>query len=151
MYKQIVLFLCIVLCSIHLTAQCSSCTYNDCMVSNDKEWLLKNGYTLADTYSYSVIPGMYAFTWRTLYNDTDYVVLTRSESGVTDLDLWLYDSDGSTELASQTTSDDNGFAYITYQPSYQRSMKIMVKNHSARCSTCSYRVCAFVFIRARTR
>ncbi len=105
---------------------------------------MKNqGWNHADTYYAYLSEGEQTYKWRTFYEDSKYAILAFStESGVKDLDIYLYDNDG-TLLAEGTSSDD--WESITYNPYSTRRMKMVVKNYDSYSSSREYKVYYMVF------
>jgi len=99
------------------------------------------GYTWLTTQYAYLSQGNTAYNYRTLYAYNNYVVVAyATETGVTDMDVYLYDNDGSM-LAKDTETDK--VAVLEYKPYSTREMKIVMKNYNAYCSTCEYK-CEFM-------
>ena len=101
-----------------------------------KALLRKGGYTIS-TEQYAMLSrGESAYHNKTFYSATEYIVVVYSEEDeVKDIDVYLYDNDGSL-LVKDT--DANAFAIIEYSPYLSREMQIVFKNYNCISSYKEY-------------
>ena len=97
----------------------------------DLKALMKElGYSWSETKSVKLREGESAYFWRTFYSGNDYAILAFSEnSNVYDLDLHIYDKEGSLIDKSIT---DAGFEMIEFTQSDTKQVKIVINNY--KCS-----------------
>lgn len=104
------------------------------------------GYTLSDDDFFTISEvNNNLYKYRNFYSGTEYIIVVYpEESGINDLDLYLYDSDGS--LLSKD-SDSQPVAIVEYEPYTSRQMKVVVKLYDAYSSTYNYDVRLLIFYR----
>ena len=97
----------------------------------DLKALMKElGYSWSETKSVKLREGESEYLWRTFYPENQYAILTFSEnSNVYDLDLHLYDKEGSLIDKSIT---DTGFEMIEFTQDDTKQLKIVINNY--KCS-----------------
>ncbi len=106
-----------------------------------RAYLRKEGYSIStEQYAY-LSKGEKAGHTKTFYDGTQYAIVAYSEnSDVKDVDIYLYDEDGSL-LVKDTDSDT--FAIISYTPYTTREMRAVIKNYDSYSSTKEYK-CEFI-------
>ncbi len=106
-----------------------------------KAYLRKEGYSIStEQYAYLSKGGKAGHT-KKFYDGTDYAIIAYSEeSGVKDIDIYLYDEDGSL-LVKDT--DSKKIAIVTYSPYTTREMRAVIKNYDCSSSTKKYD-CKFI-------
>jgi len=127
--KKVVLALCFIL---PLAAFSQSLDKKYSIVAD----LMKEGYSVASEYNWTIRKGEEKTFERTFYSNTKYVVVAiPTESGVTDSDLYIEYPDG-TSYAKD--NDTYAWSIVRYTKYYEQPMKIRVKNYAASSSTYSY-------------
>lgn len=102
------------------------------------------GYTESTTQYAYISEGNTAYHWKTFYSGNDYAIVGfPDDDNCYDIDLYLYDEDGST-LLSKSATDDN-IEVIEYTPYTSRKMKVVIKNYDSKNSTTEYKVKFMVF------
>lgn len=134
MRKQIIFLVCFAAISLGGKSQGYS-------LDEIKDWVEEKGYTIATTQYATLKEGETAYHYRNLYSTREYIIVAFSEDkDVKDVDVFLYDDDGS-ELRKD--ADASSLAIVKFSPSYTREMKIVIKN--CRSYTPSYAsTCRFV-------
>jgi hypothetical protein len=98
-------------------------------VATIKVKMANMGYTLTSDDYFTLQRGETAYKMRTCYDDSEYVVIAMpTETGVNDLDINVYDYDGS--LYTKDT-DSQARSMVRFSPSFDRTFKIEVKNYSS--------------------
>lgn len=106
-----------------------------------KDKMKDMGYTWLTTQFATISQGNTAYHYRTMYAYNNYAIVAYpAESGVTDMDIYIYDTDGS--LLTKDSEVDK-IAVAEYTPYSTREMKIVIKNYAAYCTSCEYR-CEFM-------
>lgn len=102
-----------------------------------------NGYTLSTSQFANISEGTTAYNFKTFYAGNDYVIVAfPDEDGVSDVDLFLYDDDGSLYDKSETSDNTE---VIKFSPLTTREMKIVIKNYDSDDSYNEYRCMFMVF------
>ncbi len=110
-----------------------------------KAYMKDKGWNHGDTYYAYLSEGEQTYKWRTFYEDCEYAIFAFStENGVKDIDIYLYDNDG-TLLTKSASSDE--WESITYNPYSTRRMKMVVKNYDSYSSSREYKVYYMVFFK----
>lgn len=110
-----------------------------------KALMKAQGYTISTTQFAEISQGNTMYHWKQFSADLDYVIYAFPEvSGVQDIDIYLYDSDGETLLRKSVTSDSK-YEVLKYTPLLTRDMKIVVKNYKSESSTSTYKIKFIVF------
>lgn len=94
------------------------------------KYMMRNkGYSISSEQYQYLERGETARYTKTFYAGTEYVIVAYSESsGVYDIDLTLYDDDGSV-LTKDT--DTSSTAIIQYLPRFTRNMRVVMKNYNS--------------------
>jgi hypothetical protein len=91
--------------------------------------MMNMGYTLASDDYFTLQKGETAYKMRACYDDNEYVVIAMpTETGVNDLDINVYDYDGSLYTKD---NDSHAASVVRFSPSFDRTFKIQVKNYSS--------------------
>jgi len=109
--------------------------------------LESRGYTIVDSDADYIQEGRGDIYKYTLYSNSDYVIIAVGGSGIRDLDLYLYDSDGN--LATKDTDcQDDGLAMIDYSTSrYSENTYIKVKNHDSKRKRKQYQMAIIIAVK----
>jgi hypothetical protein len=108
-----------------ITCFSQSCKYNDYL-----EVLRNKGYSISKEIKVSLSEDETGYYWKTFAKGLDYIIVAASDDeDVSDVDLYLYDDDGSTLKVKDT--DVSSLAVVSFTPNYERSMKIIVKNYKS--------------------
>ncbi len=110
--------------SLGVKAQSASEDYKEAIaILKDK------GYSIStEQYAY-LKEGETAYNMKTFYANLDYVIVAMSDDdNVNDVDIYLYDDDGS-EYSKD--ADSKSVAVLTVSPLVTREMKIVIKNYSS--------------------
>ena len=124
MKKIVILASAFFLFALGVKAQSASADYKEAIA------LLKDkGYSIStEQYAY-LKEGETAYNLKTFYANLDYVVVAMSDDdNVNDVDIYLYDDDGS-EYAKD--ADSKSVAVLTVSPLVTRDMKVVIKNYSS--------------------
>lgn len=102
-----------------------------------KAYLKKKGYSIStEQYAY-LSKGEKAGHTKKFYSGLTYAIIAYSEEyGVKDIDIYLYDDDGSV-LVKDT--DSQKLAVVTYAPYVSRDMRVVVKNYESESSVKDYK------------
>ena len=121
-----------------------SATYVFSQVNTERELVQKmkaEGYSVSTIQYADLYAGSSARYWKTFYSGSKYIIVAfPEESGVNDIDVYLYDDDGS--LLTQDT-DASPFAVLEYAPYTTRNMKVVIKNYGSNSQSYDYR-CKFI-------
>jgi len=92
-----------------------------------KYWAVEHGYTInQDKYGY-IVKGDYIYESYTFYAGTTYLIYAMSEDDdVTDVDIYLYNTNGSIYIKDSTKDSD---AAVVFTPDYNIVLKVVVKNY----------------------
>lgn len=115
--KKLILTLLLIITSLTLFSQ---------SYSSYKNYIVSNNYTiLADKYEY-ITEGSYIYSYKIFYAGHKYIILaTSDDTDVRDIDLYLYNPDGTIFMKD---NDDSNLALIQFIPAYTLEMKIAVFN-----------------------
>jgi len=106
-----------------------------------KALLKEKGYSISKELFSDLAEGETAYYTKTFYAGTNYAIIAYSEEyGVSDIDIYLYDDDGSV-LVKDTDSDQS--ALVEYSPYVSREMKVVIKNYNSESSVKEYD-CRFI-------
>lgn len=106
-----------------------------------KAYLRQEGFSISTEQYANLSEGETARYFKNFYSGTDYAIIAYSEeSGVQDIDVYLYDDDGSLIVKDTDTKD---IAIITYSPYVTRQMKVVIKNYNSTSSYHEYD-CKFI-------
>ena len=101
------------------------------------------GYELSTSQYAYVSEGNTAYHYKTFYEGNDYMIVGFPEDdAIYDIDLYLYDGDG-TKLA-ESASEDN-FELIEYTPYTSREMKVVIKNYDSENDYDEFKVKFMIF------
>lgn len=130
---KVKLFLLIVILSV----LSSSNVFSQNIRAELKAFLREAGYTISNEKYAMLSEGEIANYYRNFYSSTKYAIVAYTEeSGVKDVDLYLYDDDGSLLVKDTTTKR---FAIVEYNPYVTRKMKVVFKNYNSRSSYKEYK------------
>jgi len=106
-----------------------------------RAYLKKEGYSIStEQYAY-LSEGEMAGHTKTFYSGTEYAIIAYTEDyGVKDIDVYLYDDDGSVLVKDIETER---FAIIEYKPYISREMRAVIKNYESESSIKEYK-CKFI-------
>lgn len=127
--KRIILRLVILLISTQVFSQ----TYTN----EIKATIRNDGLSISKEIDIYLSEGeTYSFR-KTFYEDNSYLIVAFSdEYGVDDIDIFLYDEDG-TLLEKDTSTDD--IAVVDYSPWVSREMRVVVKNYDSSSTSKNYK------------
>ncbi|MBN2893578.1 MAG: hypothetical protein JXL97_17025 [Bacteroidales bacterium] len=101
------------------------------------------GYELSTSQYAYISEGNTAYHYKTFYEGNDYAIIGFPEdNGVNDIDLYLYDGDGT--LLAEGSSEDN-YEILEYTPYSTREMKIVIENYDSDYSSTEYKVKFMIF------
>ena len=135
--RKIIFIFCLQLFPLFIFCQEESSTYIEVKA------LIKNrGYSIksnSERYA-NLSQGQEAGDNWTFYAGTSYIIVTLSDDDdVTDMDLYLKNTDGSVYTKD---TDTDAIAVIQFSPGFTRDMKVVMKNYSSRTpnykSRCRY-------------
>lgn len=109
---------------------------------NDLKALMTDlGYSWSETKATKLILGESEYFWRTFYSGNEYAILAFSEnSGVYDLDLYLYNEVGS--LIDRSSSKE-GFEIVEFLQKDVEQTKIVIRNYECSPEQIEYK-CKFM-------
>ena len=94
-----------------------------------KALLKSEGYTISEEYYSDLAEGAFFYNTKMFYTDNHYLIVALSDDAdVQDVDLYLYEEDGS-EYEKDTDTD--AMAVIHFEPVVGRTMKMSVKNYDS--------------------
>jgi hypothetical protein len=100
--------------------------YDEYVVKQNMERL---GYTLRETFYADLKEGETASRWHTFYAGSSYLIAAfPTEEGVADVDVSLYNDDGS---LIEKDHDTKAFAVISRDILSTRPLKILIKNYDS--------------------
>jgi len=107
-----------------------------------KKTLEDQGYTIAEDKYCDLSEGQTCKTTHTFYHGNDYKVVAFSNDGnVTDIDVYLYDSDGD-QVDKDVDATD--LAVVNFSPAKSGEYKIVWKNYASNTPKTESRVRCFV-------
>ncbi len=116
---------------------------NTNMEQEIKVLMSEYGYELSTSQYAYISEGNTAYHYKTFYEGNDYVIVGFPEDdNIYDIDLYLYDGDG-TLLAEGSSEED--FEIIEYTPYSSREMKVVIKNYESSNSYEEFKVKFMIF------
>ncbi|MCU0392189.1 MAG: hypothetical protein MUE81_13810 [Thermoflexibacter sp.] len=126
MLKKVVVIFCICVLAISLSdTYAQSCEYVQYLkIITDKGW------SVGDQMKVNLSQGHTGYDYRTFYAGLRYIIVASSDDGsVSDVDLYLYEADGTTLVRRDT--DTSKLAVIEFTPATTRRLQIVIKNHAS--------------------
>lgn len=86
------------------------------------------GYSIGDEFKAACRESGEAYAYRRFYQGTTYTIVGSSDDkGVSDVDLFIYDTDGVTILRRDV--DRLNVAVVSFVPNYTVTLKVVIKNY----------------------
>ncbi len=103
--------------------------------------LRSNGFSVSTTQSVRLAQGEGGYYWKTFYSGNNYFIVAFSEdSDVNDIDLYLYDSDGTLLIEDKDTKP---VAVLDFNVHKQKDLKVVIKNYNSDLTSYEY-PCKFI-------
>lgn len=99
-------------------------------VTDAKNTLNWNGFTVIETYSLSATESSEDFVFRKIYGDHQYAIIAVGESGITDLDFCIQDS-YEFDILCDEEEGDYGSAEIVWYQDYDEWVYLTAKIYDA--------------------
>ena len=113
---------------------------NDTMLKKMLKVTKKTNYSSGE---YIFKEGEYAEYWKPFYVGISYAIVAYTDDpGVQDIDVYLYDTDGSV-LVKDT--EQATFAIVYYRPYVSRRMRVVIENYDSSSKYRSYN-CKFIIL-----
>jgi hypothetical protein len=126
MLKKMLFVLLICLIAISTSeSYAQSCAYKEYL-----RIIQNKGWSVGNQMKVNLSQGQTGYEYRTFYAGLKYVIVASSDDeSVTDVDLYLYESDGTTLLRKDT--ETSALAVIEFTPSTTKRLQIIIKNHAS--------------------
>lgn len=139
MKKISLVFLLSCLSVVFLTAQ-SSHSRSDAI-----DTYVSQGYTLANDYAFTLKAGEEKYLDRDFYASNEYKILAfNTEYGVLDLDIYVDYTSGENYI-KDNDNDNTNYCICSFTPSFERNMRVRVKNYRSNYDNYSYDISLLIF------
>jgi hypothetical protein len=104
-------------------------SFSQSLYNYAKSYLRENGYTISADQQADLAQGETAGHVKTFYSGNRYMIIALSDdSDVSDVDVFLYYTNGTLDSKD---ADTEKIAVLTFEPSYTRDMRVVVKNYAS--------------------
>ncbi|MDR2495655.1 MAG: hypothetical protein LBD21_00785 [Tannerellaceae bacterium] len=118
----------LIIISAQASAQVGSVAYREA-----KALIINNGYKIASEQYADLAQGESATYTKEFYKGNEYIIIGMSDdSDVNDVDIYLKSTDGEEYTKDADSSD---VAVVRFEPSFSRSMRVVIKNYDSDTPT----------------
>ena len=119
-------------------------SYSQDLADEVRKIMEDGGYTESTSQYAYISEGKTAYHWKTFYEGNDYAIVGFSEDDdCYDVDLYLYDTDGSSVIKKSAT--DESIELIEFSPHSTEELKVVIKNYDSYSSSREYKVKFIIF------